>query len=75
MNSDLNVHGIQCKKDFYKILNRVGMNYECNIDDNTSELLKLDEAGLSRTEKKLLKEFDMDSNITTYDRLKIIENI
>jgi hypothetical protein len=72
MNSDLNINGIQCKKDFYKILNRVGMNYECNINDNTSELLKPDESGLSRTEKKLLKEFDMDSNITTYERFKEI---
>ncbi len=73
MNSDLNANGIQCKKDFYKILNRVGMNYECNINDNTSELLKQDESGLSRIEKKLLKEFDMDSDITTYDRLKNLE--
>jgi hypothetical protein len=72
MNSDLNTHGIQCKKDFYKIINRVGMNYECNINDNTSEILKCDESGLSRTEKKLLKEFDMDSNITTYERFKEI---
>jgi len=72
MNSDLNADGIQCKKDFYKILNRVGMNYECNINDNTSELLKSDESGLTRIEKKLLKEFDMDSSITTYDRLKML---
>jgi hypothetical protein len=72
MNSDLNIHGISSKKDFYKIINRVGLNYECNIDDNTSELLKPNEAGLSRIEKKLLKEFDIDSDFTTYDRLKMM---
>lgn len=73
MNSDMNTNGIELKKSFFKIINRVGMNYQCNINDYTSELLKSDEVGLSRTEKKLLKEFDMDSNITTYDRFKNLE--
>ena len=72
MNSDLNVHGIKCKKDFYNIVKKVNMNYEYTINDNTSNLLKEDLSQLNKVEKKLLKEFNIESDITTYDRFVLL---
>ena len=71
MNSDLNIHGINSKKNFYNILKTVNMNYEYSINNNTDELLKEDLSKLNYIEKELLKQFDINSNLTTFDRLKI----
>ncbi len=68
MNSDLNEHGIKCKQDFYNILKKVNVIYDYNLDNNTDILLKEDIRGLNNIEKELLKEFDINSNISTYDR-------
>ena len=68
MNSDLNIHGLKCKKDFYNILKKVNMNYEYTINDNTTKILKEDVSQLNKVEKRLLKEFNIDSDISTYDR-------
>lgn len=74
MNSDLNIHGINSKIDFYNILKTVNMIYEYSIDNNTDELLKEDLSKLNNIEKELLRQFYINSNLTTYDRLKIFIN-
>lgn len=72
MNSDLNIHGINSKRNFYNILKTVNMNYEYNINNNTNELLKEDLSKLNDIEKELLKQFDINNNLTTFDRMKIL---
>ena len=70
MNSDLNEKGIKLKKEFYDILKTVNLNYEYTDNSNTDELLKEDLSKLTKLEKKLLNDFSINSNITTYDRHK-----
>ena len=70
MNSDLNIHGIKLKKEFYKMLDNINMKYEYTLDRNTDILLQEDITGLNEIEKKLLHEFNIDNNLSTYDRLK-----
>lgn len=70
MNSDLNETGIKLKKEFYEILNSINMNYKYTIESNTDELLKEDISKLNKLEKRLLKEFSINSEETTYDRFK-----
>jgi len=75
MNSDLNIHGVKCKKDFFKILEKCNIIYNYNIENNTSELLKQNLLLLNSLEKKLLREFDIDSTITTFERLSNLEKV
>ena len=56
MNSDLNIHGINLKKEFYKILEKNNMNFKYTFSNNTDELLKENLKGLSKIEIKLLGE-------------------
>lgn len=70
MNSDLNIHGIRLKKEFYKMLDNINMKYEYTLDRNTDILLQEDITGLNEIEKKLLHEFNIDNNLSTYERLK-----
>jgi hypothetical protein len=72
MNSDLNIHGIKLKKEFYKILQNINMLYEYTLDKNTDILLKEDLTDLTDLEKKLLKDFNINNKLSTYDRLKIM---
>lgn len=74
MNSDLNIHGIKLKSEFYKILEKNNMNYEYTFSNNTDDLLKEDLTGLTNIEKKLLNDFNINDKITTYDKLKKILN-
>jgi hypothetical protein len=71
MNSDLNTHGIKLKKEFYEILEKNNMNYEYSFTNNTDKLLTENIIGLTNIEKKLLKEFNIDDNMTTYERFKL----
>jgi len=68
MNSDLNENGIKLKKEFYEILKKNNMNYDYNIQNNTDILLREDISGLSRIEKKLLEEFNINNTVSTYQR-------
>jgi len=70
MNSDLNEHGVKLKKEFYNILEKNNMYFEYTFTNNTDKLLEENLIGLTNIEKQLLKEFNIDSNITTYERLK-----
>jgi hypothetical protein len=70
MNSDLNIYGIECKKDFYNILRKVNLNFNYSNEKNTDNLLKEDKSGLNKIENILLDEFDISKKETTYDRLK-----
>jgi len=72
MNSDMNIYGLNNKKDFYKIIEKAGMFFEYNLINNTDELLKEDKTNLSSIEKKLLRQFDIDSDMTTYQRLELL---
>jgi len=74
MNSDLNTHGIKLKQEFYKILEKNNMYYDYSFTNNTDKLLTEDLSNLTNIEKNLLKEFNIDSNITTYQRLNFIKN-
>jgi hypothetical protein len=71
MNSDLNIHGIKLKTEFYKILEKNNMYYEYTFTNNTDDLLKENLSDLTDIEKKLLKDFTINDNTTTYERLKI----
>ncbi len=72
MNSDLNTHGIKLKQEFYKILEKNNMYYDYSFTNNTDKLLSENLSGLTEIEKVLLKEFNIDSNITTYQRLHLL---
>ena len=72
MNSDLNIHGINSKKDFYKIIEKANIIFDYSLNNNTDELLKEDTSNLSPLEKRLLKQFNIDSNITTFQRMTMI---
>jgi hypothetical protein len=74
MNSDLNAHGIKLKQDFYKILEKNNMYYDYSFTNNTDKLLTEDLSYLTNIEKNLLKEFNIDSSITTYQRLNFIKD-
>jgi hypothetical protein len=74
MNSDLNTHGIKLKQEFYKILEKNNMYYDYSFTNNTDKLLTEDLSDLTNIEKNLLKEFNIDSNITTYQRLNFIKD-
>ena len=74
MNSDLNAHGIKLKQEFYKILEKNNMYYDYSFTNNTDKLLSENLSGLTEIEKILLKEFNIDSNITTYQRLHLLRN-
>ena len=75
MNSDLNIHGINLKKEFYKILEKNNMNFKYTFSNNTDELLKENLKGLSKIEIKLLNDFNINNEQTTYERLKILSNL
>ena len=68
MNSDLNIHGINLKKEFYDILKLGNMNFIYTIQQNTNLLLEEDLNKLNDIEKKLLKEFNINNNLTTFER-------
>ncbi len=70
MNSDLNESGIKLKNDFYNILKNINMNFQYSNTSNTDILLKENKSKLNSIEKKLLDDFSLDSNETTYERLK-----
>jgi hypothetical protein len=72
MNSDLNIYGIKLKKDFYEILENANMKYEYTLNKNTDILLQEDLTGLNDLEKKLLYDFNINNNLSTYDRLNIL---
>lgn len=72
MNSDLNIHGIRLKKEFYKMLENINMKYEYTLNRNTDILLQENLTGLNEIEKKLLREFNIDNSLSTYERLKIL---
>jgi transcription termination factor NusB len=75
MNSDLNENGLLLKKQFYDILKKVNLNYEYTINSNTDILLKEDLSKLTKLEKNLLKDFSIESNESTNDRLKKLKII
>jgi len=75
MNSDLNIHGINLKKEFYKILEKNNMNYKYTFSNNTDELLKENFKGLTEIEIKLLNDFNINNEQSTYERLKILLNL
>jgi hypothetical protein len=75
MNSDLNENGIKLKREFYEILKKNNMNYLYNIENNTDILLRENTSGLNKIEKKLLEEFNIDNNISTYNRYLEIRDI
>lgn len=70
MNSDLNEMGIKLKNDFYNILKTINMNFIYTNVSKTDILLKENTSKLNNIEKKLLEYFSIDSNETTYERLK-----
>jgi hypothetical protein len=70
MNSDLNIHGLKLKKEFYTILENINMKYDYTIDQNTDILLQEDLSELNEIEKNLLRDFNINNEISTYDRLK-----
>jgi hypothetical protein len=72
MNGDLNKQGEILKKEYYDIIKLAGFNYTYKDTQNTSDFLKENLSGLSSLEKYLLKEFNLNNNETTNDRLKNI---
>ena len=72
MNNDLNIQGEQLKKEFYEIIMLAGFKYRYMPTKFTDFILKEDKKGLSTIEKKLLDQFDIESDKTTKDRLKQI---
>jgi len=70
MNSDLNIHGIRLKKEFYQILGNINMKYEYTLDRNTDILLQENLNGLNDLEKKLLYDFNINNSLSTYERYK-----
>jgi hypothetical protein len=50
------------------------MNFRYTFSNNTDELLKENLKGLTDIEKKLLNDFNINSEQTTYERLKILLN-
>ena len=74
MNSDLNIHGIKLKQEFYNILKNINLIYEYTTEKNTDILLQEDLNGLNEIEKKLLNGFNINNKLTTYERLKIIKD-
>ena len=72
MNSDLNENGILLKTQFYNILKSINMNFEYTLESNTDNLLKEDLSKLNKLEIYLLNEFSINSNETTYNRIKKI---
>ena len=75
MNSDLNIHGINLKKEFYKILEKNNMYYKYTFSNNTDELLKENFKGLTEIEMKLLNDFNINNEQSTYKRLNILLNL
>ena len=70
MNSDLNIHGIRLKKEFYQILGNINMKYEYTLDRNTDILLQENLNGLNDLEKNLLYDFNINNSLSTYERYK-----
>ena len=50
------------------------MYYDYSFTNNTDKLLTEDLSYLTNIEKNLLKEFNIDSSITTYQRLNFIKD-
>jgi len=73
MNSDLNVHGIKLKHEFYDIMKKNNMNFIYSNQKNTDILLKEDLSGLNNVEKKLLNDFNINNRLTTYQRYLYIK--
>ena len=74
MNSDLNIHGINLKKEFYKILEKNNMNFKYTFSNNTDELLKENLKGLSKIEIKLLNDFNINKSIENFVILSTLFN-
>jgi len=72
MNNDLNISGEKLKKEFYEIITLAGFKYRYMPTKFTDFILKEDKIGLNKTEKKLLEQFNINSDKTTNDRLKSI---
>ncbi len=70
MNGDLNKQGEVLKKEYYDIIKLAGFNYTYKDTQKTNNFLKENLSGLNSLEKILLKQFCLDTNETTNDRLK-----
>jgi hypothetical protein len=70
MNGDLNKQGDILKKEYYDIIRLAGFNYTYKHTYKTNDFLKENLSGLSSLEKQLLKEFCINGDETTNDRLK-----
>jgi hypothetical protein len=73
MNSDLNINGIKLKEEFYNILKKINMIFEFSLEKNTDILLQEDLNGLNEIEKKLLRDFNINNEISTYERYLLIK--
>jgi hypothetical protein len=70
MNGDLNDKGIKLKREYYEIIQLAGFPYKFEEKDKTNDFLKENTKCLSKIEVQLLKDFDINSEETTNDRLK-----
>ena len=73
MNSDLNMSGIKLKEEFYNILRKINMIFDFSLEKNTDILLQEDLSGLNEIEKKLLRDFNINNEISTYERYLVIK--
>lgn len=73
MNSDLNINGIKLKEEFYNILKKINMIFEFSLEKNTDILLQEDLNGLNEIEKKLLRDFNINNETSTYERYLLIK--
>lgn len=73
MNSDLNINGIKLKEEFYNILKKINMIFEFSLEKNTDILLQEDLNGLNEIEKKLLRDFNINNDTSTYERYLFIK--
>ena len=70
MNGDLNKQGELLKKEYYDIIRLANFNYTYKDTQKTTDFLKENLSNLTSLEKQLLKEFNLNTNETTNDRLK-----
>jgi hypothetical protein len=70
MNGDLNDKGVKLKTEYYEIIQKAGFPYKFEKKHNTDDFLKENTKGLSKIEVQLLKDFNINSEETTNDRLK-----
>jgi hypothetical protein len=70
MNGDLNDKGFDLKIEYYDIIKLAGFPYTFDKKDKSDNFFKEDLNGLSKIEIELLRDFDINSEDTTNDRIK-----